>query len=218
MPGEQDPQTSCRKCAKCCRTSSPTLYAEDEEGIRGGQLDRLRLYTLRAGEMVHSSRLDRDMALEQDLVKVMEGREGGCAFLDGDLCSVHPHHPLQCRHFECWSSRNAGDLEGRARLDRRDLFKDDGTALQLIAEYDVKVPAARLATLLAERSPEAIDLIDLDYRLRGGMEEKLGYDQTVLGLMLGRPAIVVARAHGLDVSVDEDGKPVLLDTRHSQQS
>jgi len=222
MAGDDAPQTSCRKCAKCCNAASPTLYDEDLDAILKGTLDRSRLYTLRAGEMVHSSRLDRDAALEQDLVKVRERREGGCVLLDGELCSIHPDHPVQCRHFECWSGRHAGDLEGRARLDRRDLFRDDDTALQLIAEYDVKVPAAGLAALLTERSSEAIGLIDLDYRLRGGMEERFGYDQTVLELMLGRPAIVVTRAHGLDVSMDEEGEPVLLesgpDPRHSQQS
>jgi Fe-S-cluster containining protein len=210
MPDEQGPQTRCKKCGKCCRAASPTLYDEDLDSILQGTLDRSRLYALRAGEMVHSSRLDRDMALEQDLVKVRERREGGCVLIDGDLCSIHPDHPLQCRQFECWSGRHAGDLEGRARLDRRDLFRDDERALQLIEEYDVKVPAARLATLLAERSNEAIDLVDLDYRLRGGMQERFGYDQTVLELMLGRPAIVVTRAHGLDVSIDEEGKPFLL--------
>ncbi len=211
------PQTSCKRCAKCCLTSSPTLYDGDLEPVRQGRLDRSKLYTLRTGEMVHSARLDRDMALEQDVVKVRERREGGCVLLDGDLCSIHPDHPLQCRHFECWSGRHAGDLEDRPRLDRRDLFGDDDTALQLMAEYDVKVPAARLASLLSERSREAIHLIDLDYRLRGGMEERFGYPQSALELMLGRPAIVVTRAHGLDVSVDEEGEPFLLETRAAAQ-
>ncbi|MBW2263708.1 MAG: hypothetical protein JRG91_17235, partial [Deltaproteobacteria bacterium] len=103
-------------------------------------------------------------------------------------------------------------LEDRPRLDRRDLFRDDDTALQLIAEYDVKVPAAGLASRLSDRSREAIDLIDLDHRLRTGMEARFGYSQPVLELMLGRPALVVARAHGLDVSLDEQGEPVLLES------
>jgi Fe-S-cluster containining protein len=211
MTTDAAPQTSCKKCGKCCRTSSPTLYAEDLDAILSGKLNRSRLYALRAGEMVHSSRLDRDMALEQDLVKVMESREGGCTLLEGDLCSIHPDHPLQCRHFECWSGQHAGDLEDRPRLDRRSLFEDDDTAQQLMAEYEVKVPAPKLASLLSERSSEAIGLIDLDFRLRAGMEERFGYTQPVLELMLGRPAIVVTRAHGLDVSVDEKGEPVLLE-------
>lgn len=184
--------------------------------MRAGSLPPGALYTLRAGEMVGSRRKGETFALEQDLVKIrLHPRRGGCVLLERDLCSIHPHRPLQCRHLECWSDSNAGDLEGLPRLDRRELFRDDPVALQLADEYDVKVPAARLARLLRRaaggargEAGEALSLLDLDHRLRAGIAARHGYDPDTQLLLLGRPALEVARAHGLRVAVRE-GEPTL---------
>jgi Fe-S-cluster containining protein len=211
-----DAQTACRMCGTCCRTSSPTLYAEDLELVEAGRIRRSDLTCLRAGEMVHSARLGLTCPLDQDLVKLREIPGEGCIHLDGDRCAVHPHHPLQCRHLECWTDRNAGDLEDRPRLSRRSLFASDETASRLLDELDVKIPAPKLAELFeavkaADRSneQEAIALVDLDYRLRGAIEKRYGYDIKEQELMFGRPAVVVMRAHGLQITIGDDGEPVL---------
>lgn len=203
----------CIACGTCCRSSGPTLYAEDLGLVEGGHLERTDLYTLRTGEKVSSRRRGRTFALERDLVKVRAREGGGCRYLEGSRCVVHAHRPLECRHLECWSGRNAGDLEDRPRLDRRTLYASDETALRLIEEYDVKVPAPRLRTLLEAADPEAIALIDLDHRLRAGIAARHGYRTEEQPLLLGRPALEVARAHGLEVALDEEERPVLVPVR-----
>jgi Fe-S-cluster containining protein len=206
----------CQKCGTCCRKASPTLYEEDLAAVEQGHLPREELYSLRAGETVHSSRLEKDFVLDRDLLKVREQGSGGCSLLEDTLCSIYEHRPLQCRHLECWSDRHAGQLEAIPRLDRRALYASDETALALIREYDVKVDAARLGELLTAASRgddgagrEALGLIDLDYRLRAGIADRYGYTEREQELLLGRPALAVSRAHGLEVAMDEEGEPVL---------
>lgn len=202
-------------CGECCRASAPTLYFEDLPLVERSILSTDCLYTLRAGEMVSSQRLESTFLLGEDLVKIRQIPDQGCVMLSGNLCRIHPDHPLQCRHLQCWSGRNASDLEDRERLERRQLYREDDIALQLIREYDLKLPADRLALLLeaissgsASDESEALGLMDLDHRLRAGIESRYGYSQDEQLLLLGRPAVVVARAHGLTV-VMRNGNPAL---------
>lgn len=206
----------CLRCGTCCRVSSPTLYQPDGELLGQGRLERDALYSLRAGEMVYSARLGRAAPLERDLVKLREAPGGGCVFLRGAACGNYQARPLQCRHLECWSGRNAGDLEDLARLDRRDLFQDDATALALIEEFDLKVPAAKLTDRLgraargeAAAAEQALELVELDHRLRAAITRRYGYGVPELEIMLGRSALAVAESHGLEVVLAPDQRPRL---------
>lgn len=206
---------ACISCGTCCRTSSPTLYAEDIELIRTGGLLRERLYTLRAGEMVYSARTKRTAPLEAELVKVRERPRGGCIFIQGNKCLIYNSRPLQCRHLECWSGRDAGELKDRPRLKRAALYADDQIVLELAREYEIKLPAAEFARALAAAAEKdealaekALEFIDLDHRLRQGICARYGYSQGELELALGRTALAVARAHGLSVALDKNDRPV----------
>ena len=117
--------------------------------ICSGSLPRERLYTLRAGEMVYSARTKRTAPLEAELVKVREHPGGGCIFIQENKCVIYNSRPLQCRHLECWSGRDAGELKDRPRLKRAALYADDQTALELAREYEIKLPAAEFARALA---------------------------------------------------------------------
>ena len=204
----------CLGCATCCRVSSPTLYAEDLALVGPQRLPRRGLYALRAGERVFSARLGQSQALARELIKLREGPQGGCAFLAGGRCGVYQHRPLQCRQLECWSGRHAGQLAARPRLARADLFADDQTALALMAEYELRLPGAELAQALemaaqgGDQAP-ALALLALDHRLRLGIEARHGYDQDRQGLLLGRPARVVALSHGLELALDDRSRPCL---------
>jgi Fe-S-cluster containining protein len=205
---------ACLGCGTCCRVSSPTLYVEDLPLIGQGGLDRTALYTLRAGERVWSARLGRSLALEQDLIKLREAPQGGCSFLEGSRCGLYASRPLQCRHLECWSGRHAGQLEGRPRLARRDLFAQDAIALALLAEYDLRLPGQELAQALATAAQgggqaPALALLELDHGLRAGIQARYGYDPREMDLLLGRPARAVAWAHGLELALDRQGRPCL---------
>ncbi|GEM_PF-1306380 len=205
----------CLGCATCCRVSSPTLYSEDLERLGPEGLPREGLYALRAGERVHSARLGQTQALPRELIKLREAPRGGCAFLEGSRCGVHPHRPLQCRQLECWSGRHAGQLAARPRLTRADLFADDPIALALMAEYETRLPGAELAQALdqavqgGDQAP-ALALLELDHRLRQGIAARYGYHQAQQDLLLGRPARVVALAHGLELALDAREQPRLI--------
>ncbi|MFH1034845.1 MAG: YkgJ family cysteine cluster protein [Pseudomonadota bacterium] len=205
---------ACLGCGTCCRVSSPTLYATDLDLIGDGGLPRSALYSLRAGERVHSARLGRSLALDRDLIKLRETPGGGCLLLEGSRCGIYHHRPLQCRHLECWSGRHAGGLQDRPRLERRVLFAGDDIALALLAEYELRLPGAELAqTLEAAASggdpAPALALLELDHGLRAGISARHGYPSPELDLLLGRPARVVALAHGLRLTLDNRGRPCL---------
>lgn len=205
----------CLGCGTCCRVSSPTLYAEDLELVGPEGLPRQGLFTLRAGERVHSARLGRTQALPRELIKLREAPRGGCVFLEGSRCGVYQHRPLQCRQLECWSGRHAGQLAARPRLTRAELFADDQTALALMAEYENRLPGAELAQALDQAAQggvqaPALALMELDHRLRLGIQARYGYDQAQQDLLLGRPARVVALAHGLELALDGREQPRLV--------
>jgi Fe-S-cluster containining protein len=207
----------CLRCGTCCRKSSPTLYRDDLEAIEAGRIKRQSLFTLRAGELVHSTRLDKRFVLEQDLIKLRERPQGGCLKLDDHLCSAYDDRPLQCRHLECWSGRDAGDLEDRPRLNRRDLYRDDPQALALIEEFDIKVPATGLTEALVaakvgddEASSVALELIDLDHRLRLAIEQRYDYSLGEQELLFGRDGVELVKGHGLMIRIDESDRPTLV--------
>lgn len=205
----------CLRCGTCCRKASPTLYLDDLPAIEAGHIRRTSLFTLRRGERLRSARLREMVILERDLLKLRERPAGGCLLLEDHLCRDYDHRPLQCRHLECWSGQHAGDLDDRPRLDRRHLYQDDETALALIDEYEIKLPAERLINALdaaLEGDPraarEALAFIELDHKLRAGIEERFGYEGNELELLLGRDAVEVVRSHGLIIQLDENAEPI----------
>lgn len=196
----------CIGCATCCRTSSPTLYAEDLPRLTAAGLGWESLVTLRAGDKARSARLDGLQTLEHELIKLRE-RGGACAWLGEGGCGIYEHRPLQCRWLECWSGRHAGQLADHPRLSREELLAEDQTALALAREYEIKLPAAGLHQALAEAAQgkdqaPALAMLELDHVLRGAVNERYGYSPEALYLVLGRPAREVAGNYGLELSLE----------------
>jgi Fe-S-cluster containining protein len=213
---------SCLGCATCCRTSSPTLYAEDGDLVQEGGLPREGLFALRQGQKAYSARVKRRQVLSGELIKVRERAQGGCLFLEGNRCRIYQSRPLQCRHLECWSGSHAGQLQDRPRLSRKDLFCSDQTALDLIAEYEAKIPAAELEKTLEaaaqgqkDQQAQALSWLELDLRLRQGVAERYGYAGPELELLWGLSAVELARIYGLELEVDGAGRPALGIKAHS---
>lgn len=212
--------SACLGCGTCCRASSPTLYQEDLELIGPAGLPRSSLFALRPGQRVSSARRGGSYLLERELIKLREHPAGaphgerGCLFLEKGRCLLYQSRPLQCRTLECWSGRHAGQLAGSPRLSRARLFAGDHTALALIEEYDLKIPAAQLTGCLeaaakgeAEAQARALTLLELDHKLRAGARERFGYAAEDLDLMWGLPAVILAKAHGLEPDLDQAGRP-----------
>ena len=156
---------------------------------------------------MRSARLGGDHPLTHELVKLRERPGQGCVFLNENRCGLYESRPRQCRWLECWSGRHAGQLESEPRLERRELFAGDETALALMAEYEVKTPAAGLdeacqgAARGETRAREELSrLILLDKRLRYAVQDRYGYPEAELELMWGRGAWRIARAYGISVS------------------
>ncbi|MFH2126029.1 MAG: YkgJ family cysteine cluster protein, partial [Pseudomonadota bacterium] len=205
----------CIGCAACCRTSSPTLYAEDLPRLKNAGLGWESLVTLRAGDQAHSARLGVLQTLEHELIKLRE-RGSACAWLGEGGCGIYEHRPLQCRWLECWSGRHAGQLGERPRLSREELLAGDPTALALAREYEVKLPAAELHQALAEAAQgqdqaPALAMLELDHVLRTAIGQRYGYSPEALYLVLGRPAREVAGNYGLELSLE--GETLVLRSR-----
>lgn len=209
----------CLGCGTCCRVSSPTLYQEDLALLGPEGPGRQHFYTLRTGEEVHSARLGRRQVLGQELIKLREAPDGACLFLGAAGCAIYAQRPLQCRWLECWSGRHAGQLEGRPRLGREQVLAGDDTALALTAEFERKLPAARLAGLLGraaqgddQAAAQALAVLEQDHGLRAAISDRYGYGPAELALLLGRPAVEIARAYGLILELDADNRPRLRRT------
>ncbi len=207
---------TCVACGTCCRVSSPTLYQEDATLLSEAGPGREHFYTLRAGEEAYSARAERLESLDQELIKLREGPGGGCVFLRDHRCGIYEQRPLQCRWLECWSNRHAGQLQDRPRLSRAQVFAGDETALALAAEFERKLPAEELARLLkaaaegdSEASQQTLAFMEKDHGLRHAIAERYGYSPSELELLLGRPAMEIARSYGLAVELDSQDRPVL---------
>ena len=208
---------ACLGCGTCCRRSSPTLYAADHQRICPEGLHKKQLYTLRPGERVSSIRQGRSMLLEQEMIKVAERPGSGCVYLRENKCSVYSNRPHQCRCLQCWSGRHAGQDQDQRRLNRATIYAGDQTALALIREYDIKLPAREITRDL-EAAVEGevparerlLAYLELDHRLRLGISARYGYDQEELPLLLGRPVREVMGLYGLGVELGDGERPVVV--------
>lgn len=222
----------CLGCGTCCLTSSPTLYAEDLNRIGPEALPRQALYALRPGERVSSAREGATRILDRELIKLRECQTNldkagpdmaspsapgwGCVFLETSRCRIYEARPLQCRVLECWSGAHAGGLSDQPRLSRALLLAEDATALALMAEYDHKLPATELTQVLeaaaggdTEAQKSALAMLEMDHNLRRGVSQRHGYSAEDLDLMWGRPAVLIARAHGLEPRLNDKGSVIL---------
>lgn len=210
-------RAGCLACGTCCRTSSPTLYLEDLPLIQSGGIKRDRLYVLRPGEMAYSARLQRAAPLTEELIKLKDSPGLGCVFVQDNQCAIYASRPLQCRWLRCWDHAHAGQLRGRARLTRAQLWGHDPRAIALAAEYDQSLPAGELARALTgaregdeQMMRSALEMMEKDHRLRAGAAARYGYSAADLDSLWGRPAPVVALGHGLKLGLDEKGLPRLF--------
>ena len=80
-------QIDCTACANCCRTATTTIVERDVE-----RLARF-LRTTPAKFLADYT----DVSSEEG--RILRRDEGGCVFLDGNLCSVYEARPDTCQRF-----------------------------------------------------------------------------------------------------------------------
>ncbi|HTX36574.1 MAG TPA: YkgJ family cysteine cluster protein [Bryobacteraceae bacterium] len=91
--GEQiQEQIDCTQCASCCKVATTSVSDRDVERLaRHLGISREKFvaeYTMHdAGEPLHGGRILR------------RTKEGGCVFLEGNLCSLYEARPETCQRF-----------------------------------------------------------------------------------------------------------------------
>ncbi len=80
----------CQRCTACCRWPGQVRITDTEISRIAAHLG-----------MAETSFIDRHTRLTSDRrgLALLDKPNGECAFLDGDLCSVQPVKPQQCRDF-----------------------------------------------------------------------------------------------------------------------
>ena len=76
----------CTRCANCCRVATTAVTARDAERLA-------RHLRLSVADFM------RDYTLDSDEGRILRRNDGGCIFLDGDLCSVYDARPHACELF-----------------------------------------------------------------------------------------------------------------------
>jgi uncharacterized protein len=99
--GEQiEAEIDCTACANCCRVT--------EVGITEKDIEKL-------AKFVGTSELefvDQFTALDGSGARILKRNEGGCVFLDGNLCSVYEARPVNCANFP-HVVRGSGSISSR---------------------------------------------------------------------------------------------------------
>ena len=80
-------QIDCKTCANCCKTSTTEVSERD--------VDRLSRYLRISPERFLSEYTEVD---EED-GRILRFGQGGCVFLDGNLCSVYDARPDICQRY-----------------------------------------------------------------------------------------------------------------------
>lgn len=99
--GEQiEAEIDCTACANCCRVT--------EVGITEKDIEKL-------AKFVGTSELefvDQFTALDGSGARILKRNEGGCVFLEGNLCSVYEARPVNCANFP-HVVRGSGSISSR---------------------------------------------------------------------------------------------------------
>lgn len=83
----------CTRCGACCRKAGFVYLGDDEPARLAAHLG--------LSERAFAARYLRRLRSGGWAIEVPEG-SGGCPLLDGDLCSVDPVKPGQCRAYPFW--------------------------------------------------------------------------------------------------------------------
>ena len=86
--GEQiEAEIDCRECANCCRVT--------EVGITERDVEKLAKFL----GMSEREFVEQHTALDDEGKPILKRGDGGCVFLEGNLCSVYEARPHNCENF-----------------------------------------------------------------------------------------------------------------------
>ena len=97
---EIEAQIDCTACANCCRVT--------EVGITEKDIEKLAKFVGTS----ESEFVEQFTALDESGARILKRNEGGCVFLEGNLCSVYDARPHNCVNFP-HVVRGAGSIASR---------------------------------------------------------------------------------------------------------
>ena len=209
----------CKRCGKCCETSTPTLHLNDLLLLKDKHLEYSHVYTIRRGEVVWDNIEHKKRKTSSELIKIREGASG-CFFYDtqNKACRIYLNRPAECIALFCEDTREFFQIYGSPRLTRKHI-KSDATIVRLIEEHEKRSSYDSLEALISRIDSEGeaaiekiIELLRFDYELRNLVQDSLGISLDYLPLLFGRPMIEVIRVYGLEVTKQDDGS-FMLTTR-----
>lgn len=172
----------------------------------------VQLITYRQGEPAWDPLKQEMMALPCEMIKI-RSVEGGktCLLYNSDAasCSIYEDRPLECHVLKCWDTREIESLFLKDLLDRRLLFKNSGTLLQLVDAYEKAIPVEDILFFCnasihgsAEDRARAFDhmkrVADVDGKFRKKAAETLGLGKDDLPFYFGSSATeIFERVKGL---------------------
>jgi hypothetical protein len=84
---EVEDKIDCTSCANCCRVATTPLNGRDVERLS-------RFFGMKAQQFLATYTVETE---EEGII--LKRNEGGCVFLDGNLCSVYDSRPETCQLF-----------------------------------------------------------------------------------------------------------------------
>lgn len=204
----------CVKCGECCSKGSPTLTVDDMCLFETGKIKPKDVFTLRKGEIVYDSRLERSLPNEQECIKIQEvPGERSCIFYQkwNRECSIYDERPEQCRFQECWDPKSDATVKGPP-LTRRLLFEAAGDVWKIIQSHEEMCShevfsreISRLAATKGQTVENVLEFLRVDYYVRKFVSEKLGVEPEILELLFGRPLKDSLALYGLILDEQKDG-------------
>jgi Fe-S-cluster containining protein len=166
------------------------------------------LVTLRAGELARDGVRDSFFPLPEEVIKIAGGSGWSCPLFragraGGNVCSVYPRRPAQCRAFFCGDPSALAAMYEQDRLRRADLFpllRIPGSESwpALVEAYEAECAWERLIPLIrrARRDPGAgrsvREAVCFDVEFRRLAVERAAVPREALPLLFGRlPAEVL---------------------------
>ncbi len=195
----------CKKCGECCRKGGPGLHLADKALIERGVIERRRMLTLRAGELVFDNVSGEVVPLAAEMVKIRNAPgDSACIFLEGEAtCSIYEDRPSECRVMFCQDTSEIEAVYDTLRLNRSGLVNTEGGLFELLVHHEEQCSHERAASLAvaADKGDEDAlaalkDMAAFDENLRRLLVERAGADPEELPFLLGRPMAETIRARG----------------------
>jgi len=207
------PRPTCKRCGRCCESSTPTLHVCDLDLIKNHHIDWANLYTVRRGERVWDNIANKVRQVTGEMIKIREGDAGACIYYNHDekACTIYRHRPAECVALFCEDTTEFFKVYGSPRLTRKDIIHEPWLE-RLLEEQESKCPYYKLRDLVSSIRSEGEDavnriirLLRFDYEMRRLVQERLGVPECHMDLLFGRSMIETIRVFGLKVVSQSDG-------------